>query len=104
MIRVLAIGKLKDRRLTDLAADYERRIRPLARLEVIELKDQDPEREAKQLLNRLGPPDGHELVIALDERGEPRESRGLAKLLGAHGSITFLISSTGGAPRDSNRS
>ena len=96
MIRILTIGKLKDRRLADLSADYERRIRPLARLEVIELKDQNPEREAKQLLNTLAPPGSHELVIALDEHGEPRDSRGLAKLLGAHGSITFLIGGADG--------
>ncbi len=96
MIRVLAVGKLKDRRLADLAADYLRRMQPLTRLEVVELKDQDPEREAKQLLDRLGPPGGHELVVALDERGEARDSRGIAELLGNHGSIAFLIGGADG--------
>ncbi len=96
MIRVLAVGKLKDRRLSDLAADYERRIRPLARLEIVELKDQTPEKEARQMLDRLGAAGGHELVIALDERGEARNSRGLAEVLGGHGSVTFLIGGADG--------
>lgn len=96
MIRVLAVGKLKDRRLSDLAADYGRRIRPLARLEIVELRDQTPEKEARQLLDRLAAPDGHELVIALDERGEPRNSEGLAEVLGQHGSVTFLVGGADG--------
>ena len=96
MIRVLAVGKLKDRRLSELTADYERRIRPLARLEIVELKDQTPEKEARQMLDRLGAAGGHELVIALDERGEARNSRGLAEVLGGHGSVTFLIGGADG--------
>ena len=96
MIRILAVGKMKDRRLGDLAADYARRIRPMARLEIVELRDQTPPKEARQLLDRLGPPDGHELVIALDERGEPRNSEQLAAVLGGHGSVTFLIGGADG--------
>ena len=96
MIRVLAVGKLKDRRLAELAADYERRIRPLARLEIVELRDQGPEKEARQFLDRLGPAGGHEQVIALDERGEARNSAGLAQVLGQHGSLSFLIGGADG--------
>jgi 23S rRNA (pseudouridine1915-N3)-methyltransferase len=96
VIRIVAVGKLKDRRLADLAADYLARLRPLARCDVLELKDQTPEKEARQLLDRLGPPGGHELVVALDERGQDRDSRGLAELLGQHGSVAFLIGGADG--------
>ncbi len=96
MIRIIAVGRLRDRRLADLAADYQRRIAPLAPLTVVELKDQTPAREARQFLERLGAPGGHELVVALDERGDAIDSRGLSALLGAHGSLAFLIGGADG--------
>lgn len=96
MIRILAVGRLKDARLADLAADYRRRIRPLAPLTVIEVKDQTPQREGKQLLARLGPAGGHEVAVALDERGETFDSEALAALLGRHGSLAFLIGGADG--------
>jgi len=96
MIRIVAVGRLKDRRLADLADDYQRRIRPLAPLTVTELKDQTPDREARQFLEVLGAPGGHTLVVALDERGESVDSRGLAELIGGHGSLTFLVGGADG--------
>ena len=96
MIRILAVGKLKDRRLADLAGDYQRRIRPLATAEVIELKDQNPEKEARQMLDKLGSRDGSQHVVALDERGKSMASTELATLLGKHGSLTFIIGGADG--------
>ncbi|HOX24568.1 MAG TPA: 23S rRNA (pseudouridine(1915)-N(3))-methyltransferase RlmH [Candidatus Krumholzibacteria bacterium] len=95
MIRIVAVGRLKDRRLADLAGEYRRRIRPLAALEVVELKDQTPERESRRFLDRLGPA-GNEVIIALDERGASIDSQGLARLLGRHGSLAFLIGGADG--------
>ena len=91
MIRVLAVGKLKDRRLAELIADYARRIRPLAPFELVEVRDGPPERVRRDLLKHLGPAAGHGLVIALDERGGAVSSRDLADLLGGHGSLDFLV-------------
>jgi 23S rRNA (pseudouridine1915-N3)-methyltransferase len=96
MIRLIAVGRLKDRRLAALARDYQDRIRPLFPLTVIELKDQTPPREARQFLTRLGPPGGHEEAIALDERGQAVDSPGLAELLGRRGSLAFLIGGADG--------
>jgi 23S rRNA (pseudouridine1915-N3)-methyltransferase len=90
VIRILAVGKLKDPRLAGLVEDYARRIGPHARLRGEELRDQGPEREARQILARLGPRGGTP-VVALDERGTALTSRGLADLLGRHGSLTFVL-------------
>jgi len=87
MIRLLAVGKLKDPNLAALCADFERRIGRWAALEIVELKDQDPVREAAAMLARLGAGPVH----ALDERGEALTSRAVSKLLAAHGAPTFLI-------------
>ena len=91
MIRILAVGKLKDARLGDLVDEYVKRCRAWVDLEIRELRDQDPVREAQAMLARLGGAGGHEFVVALDEKGEAIDSRGLARLLAAHGSVTFLI-------------
>ena len=79
-IRIIAVGRLRERHWQDAAADYARRIRPYARLEVEEvaearLKDgasQAEEKKAMQeegraILEKLA---GHEgMVVALDREG-----------------------------------
>ena len=41
MIRLLVVGKMKERGLAERCATYLKRIRPWAPIEVVELKDQD---------------------------------------------------------------
>ena len=91
MIRVIAIGKLRDRRLADLTAEFARRIAGMAPFSMVELRDEAPDREAKAMLAQLGSAGGHELVVALDERGEDLTSRDLAEMLGRQGSVAFLV-------------
>lgn len=96
MLRILAVGRMKDGRLAALLADYAQRIRPLAALEVLELKDADPVREGRAMADRLGSARGRELVVALDEGGEDLTSVEFAALLGGHGSIAFLVGGADG--------
>ncbi len=91
MIRVIAVGKMKDRRLADLAADYQRRIGNLGKLALQELRDAGKDKEARAMKDNLGSARGHQLVLAMDEHGEALDSQGFAKLLGNHGNICFLI-------------
>ena len=91
MIRIIATGKIKDRRLGGLIEDYQKRIRPLTPLEIVEIKDGKPDKEAREMIARLGSVGGQELVVAMDERGEDLTSEAFSKVLGAHGSISFLI-------------
>jgi 23S rRNA (pseudouridine1915-N3)-methyltransferase len=91
VIQIVAVGKIKDRRLAELVAEYVRRCRPLRPVEVVEVRDSDPRREAQAMLRHLGSPEGTELVVALDEDGDEVSSRDLAGLLGQHGRVTFLI-------------
>ena len=96
MIRIVAVGKMKDRRLAALLEDYLQRIRALAPVEVVELKDQDPEKEARAMVAKLGSARGRGHVVALDERGEDVTSRDLARLLGEHGGLSFLVGGADG--------
>ncbi len=87
MIRLLTIGKLKDPHLASLCADFTKRIGRWSSLEIIELKDQNPDREATAMLQKLG----KSPVYALDEHGDTMTSREFSTLLASHGSPTFLI-------------
>jgi 23S rRNA (pseudouridine1915-N3)-methyltransferase len=91
MIRIVAVGKLKDARLAGVVADYLRRCRPLHLVEMVEVRDSEPEREARELVDRLGSPRSNEFVVALDEHGAEITSEELADLLGSHGAVAFLI-------------
>mgnify|MGYP001813860247 CR=1 FL=1 len=96
MIRIVAVGRMKDRSLAALLEDYVKRIRALAPVELVELRDQDPEREGKAMVAKLGSARGNSLVVALDEKGEDVTSRGLSRLLGGHGGLTFLVGGADG--------
>jgi 23S rRNA (pseudouridine1915-N3)-methyltransferase len=88
VIRILAVGRVKDPSYAALIDAYARRIRPWADLAIAELKDRGPAREAAAMTAQLR--DG-EHVVALDERGAARTSRGLAGLLASHGALAFLL-------------
>jgi 23S rRNA (pseudouridine1915-N3)-methyltransferase len=96
MIRIIAVGKMKDKRLAGLADDFLRRLRPMAPVEVIELKDSQTEKEGREMVAKLGSADGNTLVVAMDEKGEDLTSVQFSELLGKHGSITLLIGGADG--------
>jgi len=85
-LTVVAVGRLKEPFWRDAAAEYEKRLRPYATIEVRELPDQDisgdraraVEREGEAVLAAL--PE-RARVIALDERGSERTSPQLSKRL-----------------------
>ncbi len=90
MIRILAVGKMKERRLAELVDDFIRRIRPWSPVEIVELKDSTIEKEGAALVRWL---DGHApgRIVACDERGREPTSRDLAGVLRRHRAITFVI-------------
>lgn len=92
-IRLLCLGKLKDRHWIEAAADYEKRLSRYCTLETVELPDEKaPEtlspaqqeqikaREGGRLLGRILPQDH---VIALCVDGETLSSEGFAARLEA---------------------
>ena len=92
IIRIIAVGRLRERHWQDAAADYARRIRPYARLEVEEvaesrLKDgasaaeesKAMQEEGRAILERLKGHDG--FVVALDRQGRSPDSLQMAAWL-----------------------
>ena len=81
MIRIIAAGKIKDSRLSGLIGDYLKRIRPMASVEIVEIKDSKPEKEAKDMVTRLGSAGGPGLVLAMDEHGKDLTSVDFSRLM-----------------------
>lgn len=96
MIRIIAVGKVRDKRLAGLVDNYLKRIGGMAPVEMAEVRDATPSREGKDMVARLGSARGQQLVVAMDEQGEDLTSREFSELLGGHGGISFLIGGADG--------
>ena len=107
MIKIICLGKLKEKYLVDLVNDYANRINKYHKLEIIELKDEeDLEKEASNIDKFIGVND---YVITLEIEGNVLDSISFAKLIDktfiTHSTITLIIgSSTGLSNRIKNRS
>jgi len=100
VIKIVCVGKVKDRNLSALIDDYGKRINRYHKLEIIEVKDEpirDDEKtvldiEAKRVLNSIG---NDEYVILMDLHGKSIDSLSLAKkidkLFIQFPKITFVI-------------
>ena len=98
MIKIICLGKLKEKYLTFLVSDYANRINKYHKLEIIELKDEeDLEKEAKNIEKYIGKND---YVITLEIEGKELDSTAFAKLIDetfiTHSTITFIIGSSTG--------
>ncbi len=86
MIRIIAVGKIKEKPLQDLISDYHQRIKSFYHLEIVEIADQPDNKDAKrpvqqesaELLKRIKT---KELVILLDLQGVMLDSESLAAKL-----------------------
>ena len=103
-IRLIALGKFKEKAFLELEKEYLKRLSPFAKIKLIELpeigygKNQDAEKikeqEAEKIIKQL-PKDG--IVILLEEKGTMRNSREFAAFLERAGGLgkelAFVIGS-----------
>lgn len=105
-IRIIAVGKIRERYLADGIAEYVKRLQPYTRLTIAEVGDerrpvnptpvqqgQALAREGKKILAAV--PEGS-IVVGLAVDGKPCSSEGLAGLFRKHevggtGTIVFII-------------
>lgn len=90
MIRIVAIGKMKEKRLCALTEDFIKRAQKWCPVEVVELKDSNKEKEGQTILRKLNSISAG-LVIAMNEHGKNISSHGMADILSKQRSITFII-------------
>ncbi len=89
MIRIITFGKVKDNNLGSLQQDYLKRASHLAKIELIELKNQDVEIK----IRTYAKDHGEEKIILLSEEGKPQTSEEFAKTISSHDEehITFIL-------------
>ena len=104
-VRIVAVGKAKDRDLRSLLGDYYARIGRYAKFEEIELQDGKADEVAERLSRSI--PD-RSRVVALEVDGRALSSRDLAKWLGraendSVQTVVFLIGGAYGLPQEISR-
>lgn len=106
MMRIIAVGKCREAAMRTLIAEYQKRLSPLAKIELIEVadeiapqalsvaaKEQVKDREGERILKKIRPAD---YVVLLDLGGNMLSSEELAQKIDhlqtyETGDITFVI-------------
>ncbi len=102
MIKILCVGKIKEKYLTDLINDYKMRITKYSKIEIIEIKDSNINSESEELLKHI---DERDYNIMLDIQGKKIDSVNLSKLIdqtftNGYSTITFIIGGSNGVTEE----
>jgi len=85
-IKIVCVGKLKERYLNDGIVEFLKRLTPFTKIEIIELKDEGLKKEAEKLEKYLSLD-----TFILDEKGKQFSSGEFAVLLKSRENLTFII-------------
>jgi 23S rRNA (pseudouridine1915-N3)-methyltransferase len=96
MIRIIVLGKIREQYIQQGIDEFLKRLRPLTKLEIVELKDEKivseekkvKELEGEKILKNIKT-EGY--VIACDETGDNMSSEDFSQLLKEETDITFII-------------
>lgn len=98
MIKIICVGKIKEKYLSDMIDDYKTRITKYQKIEIIELKDSTKEKENQEILRVLNDKDYN---ICMDIKGKKVTSEELSNLIdktftNGYSTITFIIGASDG--------
>ncbi len=96
MIKIICVGKIKERYFIDAIAEYKKRLSKYTKLEIIELPDYNYDalktinEEGKNILSKISDKD---FVVTLDINGKQMDSLSLSRFIDNNISknITFVI-------------
>lgn len=101
MIKVIAVGKIKEAYFKDACDEYLKRLKKYTKIELLELPDSNINDESKKILNKIKETD---YVIALDIDGDEINSLDFAeninKLHINQPNIVFVIGGSEGLSQD----
>ncbi len=98
MINIICLGKIKEKYLTELVADYERRISKYHKINIIELKDVgNLDEEGQNIEKYIGPRD-YTIVCDIEGKkmGSAEFSTVIDRAFQSSGTINFVIGSSEG--------
>ena len=98
MIKIICVGKIKEKYLTDLINDYQKRINKYHKLEIIELKDSNINNEKEEILKHIKTSD---YIISMCIEGKLLTTLELkdkieSLMLNGNSNITFIIGGSDG--------
>ena len=97
MIRIVCVGKIKEKFYRDAIEEYMKRMRKYHRVEIIEVMDSNIKNEAVEILKRIGTKD---YVVTMEIEGMSLSSLEFAdfidKTLISNSIITFVIGGSDG--------
>lgn len=97
MINIICIGKIKEKYLNDLIDDYKTRISKYHKINIIEIPDDDINKETESILKYIKPKD---YIISLAIEGKQYDSVELSKLIDNtfihYPTIDFIIGESNG--------
>lgn len=100
MIKIICVGKLKEKYLKDAVLEYSKRISKYTKLEIIELKDSDINKEKDEILKYIS----KDYIITLEIEGESLSSLELSekidKIFIKNSNICFIIGGSEGLHSD----
>lgn len=105
MIKIICIGKIKEKYFKDAIKEYQKRISKYSKLEIIELSDYNYDKEkticeeGKNILSKISEKD---YVVTLEISGNKLDSIELSKFIDSNISknIVFVIGGSYGLSRD----
>lgn len=108
MIKIIAIGKIKEKFYRDAIEEYLKRLKKYEKIEIIELKDETSasskenlKKEATLILSKI---DDKDYVIALDRKAKDLSSKDfaltLSKISLESSKITFVIGGSEGLAKE----
>ena len=77
MIKLICVGKVKEPYVKEGINEFTKRLPAFTRFEIFEIKDSDPEKEAKEIMNKIK----NEKVFLLDEKGKEYTSYEFSELI-----------------------
>ncbi len=97
MIKIICVGKIKEKYLKEGIEDYSKRINKYHKIELIELNDSNMEEEAKEIIKYINTKD---YVITLEIGGNMVSSEELSQMIDktfiTHPNIVFIIGGSDG--------
>ena len=97
MIKIICIGKLKEKYMIELVNDYYKRINKYHKLEIIEVKDSNIKNESLEIRKHI---DERDYIVTMEIEGNKLSSVELSKkidnLLMTYGNIVFVIGGSDG--------
>ena len=97
MIKIICVGKVKEKYLKDGINDYLKRLTKYHKIEIIEINDSNMEDEAKEIIRHINSKD---YVITLEIEGNMVSSKELSNLIDkifiTNSSIDFIIGDSEG--------